>query len=481
MKRTVLVILAMLLLLTACSTNQPSNEVVDLPFATDGKANFHVIVGSESEAAPSLGRTVAVALRSVTGADFSSTSDALVPVSAQAEILVGNTNRPESQQAMQGLAAGDYVICVSGNKVVIVAGSDQALNQAVDVFLKDFIQWRGKNDFTANEKLSVRSDLRMTGSVEIQQDNLTPMTQEQIDEKFGPILDGLFTGKTTQTIIKDGIGQQFSMHFPDMIFHDGMYYAYYICYATKTGKGGVGLATSTDGIKWKDKGCVIQPDTDYDRNGAYFAGAWLDEDGTYYLVYESKGDADSEYGTRENIALATSTDGVNWTKQGLILRRTDSIPWLHVNVGTPDLFKVGDTWYLTFHGFDGVDCQIGVAYGKDLYHLTVVPEPVIPTEDDTLWSGTTGRRDIIHVDGYYYMVYEISTDQNPSFASANWTHMFARSRDMVTWEITEGPLLTQKTAGFGYDGPCWMLLDGHLYVYIRSGVWTMMTELTLEE
>ena len=162
MKRVVLASLALLLLLTACSTNQPSNEVVDLPFVTGDKANFRVIVSSESEAAPSLGRTIAVALRSVIGADFSCTSDAMVPASAQAEILVGNTNRPESQQAMQGLAAGDYVICVSGNKLVIAAGSDLALNQAVDVFLKDIVLWRGKSDFTANAALSVRSDLRIS-------------------------------------------------------------------------------------------------------------------------------------------------------------------------------------------------------------------------------------------------------------------------------------------------------------------------------
>lgn len=479
MKRIVSILL-LIVVLCGCAAQEP--EAVELSFATAGKANFSLIVSSESETASDLGRTVSVALRNVTGASYSYSTDARRPDPGPqiCEILIGKTDRPESQKIYGQLSApGDYVICVEGNKLVIAAGSDIALLEAVDVFLQDILHWQNKNDYEANEALSVRSDLKLTGSLEVQQNGRFNMTQEQIDAQFGPILDGLFAGKTTQTIIRDGIGQQFFMHFPDLLCKDGTYYAYYISYATKTGKGGVGLATSTDGIKWNDQGCVIQPDTDYDRNGAYFAGVWLDEDGTYYLVYESKGDAESDYGTRENIALATSADGVNWTKQGLILRRTDSIPWLRVNVGTPDLFKAGDIWYLTFHGFDGVDCQIGVAYGKDLHNLTVVPQPVIPTQDGTLWSGTTGRRDVIYVDGWYYMVYEISTDQNPTFASANWTHMFARSRDMLNWEITAGPLLTQKNAGFGYDGPCWLLHDGHLYVLIRSGVWTMLTELTL--
>ena len=34
-----------------------------------------------------------------------------------------------------------------------------------------------------------------------------------------------------------------------------------------SGKGGVGLATSSDGLHFKDRGCVIQPDEDYQMSG----------------------------------------------------------------------------------------------------------------------------------------------------------------------------------------------------------------------
>jgi hypothetical protein len=121
-----------------------------------------------------------------------------------------------------------------------------------------------------------------------------------------------------------------------------------------------------------------------------------------------------------------------------------------------------------------------VAYGEDLHDLTIVQEPIIDTEDDTLWSGTIGRRDVIYCDGYYYMVYEISTDQVPgqAYGGAQWTHMFARSKDLITWEITEGPQLTQGKAGFGYDGPCWMVVGKRLYVYMRQSNNTTAVELT---
>jgi len=299
------------------------------------------------------------------------------------------------------------------------------------------------------------------------------MTQAEADEAFGELLDGLFTGKTTEKIAKTGIGASFGFHFPDMVYVDGEYWGYYICYRTDSGKGGVGLATSTDGFNWTDKGCVIQPGEDYDMNGAYFAGAWRDTDGKFYLVYECKGGENTEYGTLENIALATSDDGIVWEKQGVILYKDAKsrkfAPWQSANIGTPDLYKVNDTWYMTFHGFNYTDCQIGVASGSDITALTMESKPVIPTKSNTDYSGTTGRRDVIYVDGWYYMVYEVSTDQvNGNFGGSEWTHMFARSRDMVEWESVEAPLIKQDKTGFGYDGTCWMAADGKLYVYMRD-------------
>ncbi|MBO4421998.1 MAG: hypothetical protein J5879_01060 [Clostridia bacterium] len=299
------------------------------------------------------------------------------------------------------------------------------------------------------------------------------LTQKEADMRFSEILDGLFTGKTKE--VKDNetvIGLDFNMHFPDFVYVDGQYRAYYICYRTNTGKGGVGLAISNDGVDFTDMGCVIQPDADYDMNGAYFAGAWYDkEDGKTYVAYECKGGEKTSYGTLENVALAVSADGVDFEKEGVIIKR-DQRPWQSANVGTPDLYKDGDTWYVFFHGFDYKTCQIGVAYGKDLHELTMVKNPIIPTKKNTLWSGTTGRRDIIYVGGWYYMVYEISTEQ--PYDSACWTHKFARSKDLIKWETTGDPLLRQtddngaEIHGFGYDGPCFCIIGDHIYVYYRS-------------
>lgn len=55
------------------------------------------------------------------------------------EVLIGATNRAESQELLATLGADDYTICVKGNKLMIVGGSDAATVYAVDVFLKNTV------------------------------------------------------------------------------------------------------------------------------------------------------------------------------------------------------------------------------------------------------------------------------------------------------------------------------------------------------
>ena len=470
-----------------------------LMLVSDGTSEFAVIRpdepiynGAEVKAA----QTIKKAVNAVSGVPLDIASDFLTrndDNSERFEILIGATNRPESAAAIAELTEEDeYIVRISGKKVVIAANSSSAMSGAVAYFLSEFVGWVSETEFTPSSSIELTEGEYKTIWVHpnILPENAVPngiygLTQAQVDEKFAELLDGLFTGKTVETIAVDNIGGSFAFHFPDIIYVNGEYWAYYICYATNTGNGGVGLATSTDGINWDNKGCVIQPDEDWDCNGTYFAGVWLDDDGTFYCTYECKGKDGTKYGMFENIALATSKDGINWEKHGVILyadRTKDS--WQKVNIGTPDLYKVGDVWYLFFHGFDSTECRVGLAYGKDLFNLTVLVEPIIDTEDDTLWSGTIGRRDLIYCGGYYYMVYEISTDKKSSggYAAASWTHMFARSRDLVNWEITDGPQLIQPTTGFGYDGPCWMVIGDKLYVYMRNPAnYTTAVELTFNK
>ncbi len=61
------------------------------------------------------------------------------------EILLGNTNRPETAQAKAWLAENlggrydDYIICTIGKKIVIYGNSDEAFTNAADYFAKTYL------------------------------------------------------------------------------------------------------------------------------------------------------------------------------------------------------------------------------------------------------------------------------------------------------------------------------------------------------
>lgn len=254
----------------------------------------------------------------------------------------------------------------------------------------------------------------------------------------------------------------FGMHFADFYTTSGgEIWAYYIVNKAD-GKLVIGRARSTDGINFTNDGMVLDVGSagSWDDNMASFPGIWYDN-GTYYLVYEGQGT-----GSAGDIGLATSTDGLNFTRQGRILTHNTS-GWESTNIGTPDLYKVGTTWYLTYHGYNGTDCQVGVATGTTLTALTkYAGNPVIPTSSSGPDSGTIGRRDITYYNGYYYMVYEISTDQ--PYNTAKWSHAFARSTDLFNWtKFTQKNIIPQTNNKFGNDGPAFLILNGVTWIYYR--------------
>ena len=73
------------------------------------------------------------------------------------EILIGNTNRPESIKAMEEVEADGFLIKVDGVRVVIVADNDAMLVNAISYFIKTYIT-------PATDKVEVSSDLIYVGN-----------------------------------------------------------------------------------------------------------------------------------------------------------------------------------------------------------------------------------------------------------------------------------------------------------------------------
>jgi predicted GH43/DUF377 family glycosyl hydrolase len=288
-------------------------------------------------------------------------------------------------------------------------------------------------------------------------------------------LADLWDGRAKWAIAAEKVGADFTFHCLSILPWNRKLLGYYIAnYTTPDGrhKMGIGRACSDDGVRWTDEGRLLSVGAAgaWDDRAASFPGIWKDGD-TWYLVYE--GAADDIGFSPGDIGLATSTDGKNFTKHpsNPILRH-EKAGWERVNIGTPSLYKVGDTWYLYYHGFDGSVCQIGVASGKNLTSLSKSSaNPIIPVSADaSAWdAGATGKRSSIVKEGdFYYLAFEGRTPLPD--ATARWSSGLARSHKLTSeWsKCPLNPLIPTTPGYFGYDAPELLQHRDAWLLYVRS-------------
>jgi hypothetical protein len=152
-------------------------------------------------------------------------------------------------------------------------------------------------------------------------------------------------------------------------------------------------AISSDGITWTYKGTVIQ------NNDIVNGNPVLNNDpsvvkvnSTYYMYY------DERY-AHDRIMLATSTDGVNWTKKGVVIDVTAN-QWGTGSAARPSvlyengIFKV---WYDSKDAATGIR-SVGYATSSDGIHFTkYAGNPVLLN---------AGAVDVKHVGSIYVMLIE---------------------------------------------------------------------------
>lgn len=149
------------------------------------------------------------------------------------------------------------------------------------------------------------------------------------------------------------------------------YHGYYH-YNLPSGASAVGHATSSDGKTWiRDtaNNPVLSPETTgWDRSGVGVPQVWK-EGATFYMIF--RGRPGSVAGASDATGLATSTDGITWTKSA-------SNPVLYPSPGEWDalgaeswgVIKVGSTYYDFYEAGSGLTRSIGIATSTDLVNWT---------------------------------------------------------------------------------------------------------------
>lgn len=163
MKKVVLGAFLLFLIMLAAGCKDFRGEKLKLALVESGEPKYVIVRGDiadEGEIAAAV--KLRLALRDVYGAEFRLTTDwvkAGVMEESQFEILVGETERQASIDALQTLDSGSFVIKADGDKIVILGNTPQGTAAAVDYFIEHYIS-------ADVEKLTPVANLFYSGSYE---------------------------------------------------------------------------------------------------------------------------------------------------------------------------------------------------------------------------------------------------------------------------------------------------------------------------
>ena len=229
---------------------------------------------------------------------------------------------------------------------------------------------------------------------------------------------------------------------PKVLYDNGTYKMWYVGVAPSAHKN-IMYAESEDGLVWNKPLTfpVLSPDngSNWD-NWAVFPGAIIKENGVYKMYFNGFNDQYSQW----NIGLATSTDGINWTKYSdPILYGTSD--WEY-QLSATSIIKRDGVYYLYFDGRNLPVRKIGVAISTDGinfskyeenpvltndqgWELVGVSSPTVIDEGDTLKmaymnSDGSGLGMAFSTDGLHWT----KDNNNPFFTGQNTYHSWAAGK-----------------------------------------------------
>jgi beta-1,2-mannosidase len=142
------------------------------------------------------------------------------------------------------------------------------------------------------------------------------------------------------------------------------------------GTSRIGYAESTDGIHFmRWAQPVLSPEADYEKDGGVEDPRLQKFGDTYYLTYTGYNKKDAQ------LCLATSQDLIHWERKGVILpayKGNWNVAWTKSGAIVPE--RIGGKYWMYWLGTaaDKTD-QMGLSYSDDLIHWTEATEtPVLP-------------------------------------------------------------------------------------------------------
>jgi predicted GH43/DUF377 family glycosyl hydrolase len=178
----------------------------------------------------------------------------------------------------------------------------------------------------------------------------------------------------------------------------------------KQGTSRIGYAESADGIHFTRRDePVLSPSAEYEKDGGVEDPRLVQFGDTYYLTYTGYNKKDAQ------LCLATSKDLIHWDRKGVIIPASKgnwNVKWTKSGAIVPE--KIAGKYWMYFLGTsaDHKD-ETGLAYSDDLLHWTEATQtPVLPVRPDRFDSRVAepGPSPIVTKDSIF-LVYNGADDQ----------------------------------------------------------------------
>jgi len=272
-------------------------------------------------------------------------------------------------------------------------------------------------------------------------------------------------GSANPTIAGDWDGQGFGM--PDVVWDpNASEYKMYYNGSGLDGRWAIGLATSPDGLTWtKYPGNPIMAGD----NQTWEGDSVLEP----FVRVEGPGNYKMWYGNDTSVGYATSTDGLTWTKQAGPIFEPNPNPgaWDSWSVRAPSVVKPGAVYVMYYTGSDGSGVWwMGFATSSNGINWTRHGDPVLAPGDPGEWDDLrVYRPDVTYAGGQYHAFY-VGISQ-----LGLWNLGVATSPNGIAWTKHAGnpvlpgtePWENQSAWGAGHfrDGATWKVW----YVGIGDG------------
>lgn len=195
--------------------------------------------------------------------------------------------------------------------------------------------------------------------------------------------------------------------------------------------------TSVDGVSWTNEGALIIPGQNDQFN-------WHDVSISQVFLNQLTGEYWMYYGANDGIqwrelALAISSDGLNWTDEGEVFRISESGNWDSYSVGDPKVIYDQDAslYYMLYVGGNGSSNHIGLASSPDGINWTRSgSSPLIPmgTGSDFDAGGIHHIGAFYQENGNFYCYYSCRN------SSHVWSIGKAEGNDPTMW-VKKGQVL----------------------------------------